>query len=172
MIQAEKIRQQVPNKPYKDIKCGTYSGYQRHYRLKESACDACKNGASEYVKIFYHKNKEKIRELRKKNPSFKAKKKRRSMRRKVRLKGNKTEVYTVEQVLDLYGTICYLCNEEIDLTAPRNCTGHNWQYGLHIDHVIDVQYNGSDTLDNVKPTHAICNINKRRRPPRLKGGPV
>jgi 5-methylcytosine-specific restriction endonuclease McrA len=63
----------------------------------------------------------------------------------------------------LYGTVCYLCNKEIDLQAPRNCTGDNWQMGLHIDHVIDIQYGGSDTLDNVKPTHALCNVTKRSR---------
>jgi 5-methylcytosine-specific restriction endonuclease McrA len=66
----------------------------------------------------------------------------------------------LEQVIELYGTICYLCNKEIDFTAPRNCSGQNWENGLHIDHVIDIQYGGADSLDNVKPTHALCNINK------------
>ena len=51
-------------------------------------------------------------------------------------------------------------NKEIDFTAPRNCSGENWENGLHIDHVIDIQYGGADSLDNVKPTHALCNINK------------
>lgn len=144
---------------YKEIKCGTYSGYQRHYRLKEPACDACKAGAVEYSLIYYHKNKDKI----KKNPARKARRHRQKVRRKARLRGNKSEIYTVQEVLDLYGTVCYLCNKEIDLQAPRNCTGDNWQMGLHIDHVIDIQYGGSDTLDNVKPTHALCNVAKRSR---------
>lgn len=141
---------------YKEIKCGTYSGYQRHYRLKEPACDACKVGAVEYTTIYYHKNKDKI----KINPARKARRYRQKVRRRALLRGNKFDIYTVEQVLDLYGIICYLCNKEIDLTAPRNCQGDKWQVALHIDHVIDIQYGGPDTLENVRPTHALCNLTK------------
>ncbi len=150
---------------YKQIECGTYSGYQRHYRLEEPACESCKKGASEYTKNFYHKNKEKIKEKRKKDPARKANKLRQKSRRRARLRGNKVEPYTFEQVLETYGTICYLCSKEIDMNAPRNCTGDNWEIGLHIDHVIDIQYGGPDCLENVRPTHAICNLTKTRISP-------
>ena len=149
----------MPKGPYKDIKCGSYSGYQRHYRLKELACDACKAGAREYVRNYYNNNKEKI--LARLNlPLYKAKKKRRKARRKARLRGAKTEVYTVERVLELYGTDCHICREPIDLKAPRGNVGENWQNGLHIDHVIAIANSGDDTLINVRPSHALCNLRK------------
>jgi len=140
----------------KEIKCGTYSGYQRHYRSKEPACDACKAGAVQYTIAYYHKNKDKI----KKNPARKARRYRQKVRRKARLRGNEFEIYTVEQILSTYGNLCYLCNDEIDMTAPRNCTGENWERGLHLDHVVPVSKGGADTIENVRPTHALCNIKK------------
>ena len=152
----------MPKSPYKDIQCGTYSGYQKHYRSKEPACNECKKGAAQYVNDFYHRNKNKILNKRKKDPAYRARKHRQKVRRRARLRGNKVEPYTFQQVLDTYGIICYLCFKEIDLNAPRNCTGDNWEMGLHIDHVIDIQYGGADSLDNVRPTHAICNIRKNK----------
>jgi hypothetical protein len=144
----------------KHIPCGTYAGYQRHYRNEEPACDECKAGASAYTLKYYHKNKQKIKEKKRKNPAHKANRLRQKARRRARLRGNRVEHYTLSQVLEQYGLLCYLCGLEIDLDAPRNCTGDNWQMGLHIDHVVDIQYGGSDSLDNVRPTHAYCNIKK------------
>ena len=149
----------MPMKPYKDIKCGTYSGYQRHYRLKESACTECKAAASKYSLVYYHKNKDKI----KKNPARKARRIRQKVRRKALLRGNKFDIYTMEQVLDLYGITCYLCDKAIDMDSPRNCIGNRWEFGLHIDHLIPISKGGADTLENVRPTHALCNINKGAR---------
>jgi 5-methylcytosine-specific restriction endonuclease McrA len=152
---------------YKEIKCGTYSGYQRHYRLKEPACEPCKTSASAYSMKRYYANREvfleKMRQHRKGNPKRRAAKNRQKARRRARLKGNRTEPYTLEQVLELYGTICYLCNEEIDMKASRQCGELGWEKGLHLDHVIDIQHGGADAIDNVKPTHALCNISKRSR---------
>jgi len=152
---------------YKDIKCGSYSGYQRHYRLGEPACDPCKAGAVEYVRDYQKRNPEKMRErkrkYRKKSPKYKERKARSRIRRKVRLKGNRTEPYTLQEVLDLYGTICYLCGTEIDMNAPRSCGVAGWEKGLHLDHVIDIQFGGADAIDNVKPTHALCNLTKRSK---------
>jgi 5-methylcytosine-specific restriction endonuclease McrA len=151
----------------KIIECGTYAGYQRHYRLGEPACDPCKAGASSYSMKRYYANKEvvleKMRQYRKGNPKRRAAKNRQKARRRARLKGNRTEPYTLEQVLELYGTICYLCNKEIDMEAPRQCGELGWEKGLHLDHVIDIQHGGADAIDNVKPTHALCNITKSFR---------
>ena len=80
-------------------------------------------------------------------------------RRALRL-NNRHTPYTEAQVLETYGVICYLCNSQIDLKAPRRVGKEGWQLGLHIDHVIPIIAGGSDTLDNVKPSHAICNIRK------------
>ena len=150
---------------YKEIKCGSYSGYQRHYRLKEPACDACKAGAAEYTSKRYYENHKKSlakAAINRKKPEYKAKKKRQKARRRARLKGGLAEVYTLEQVFETYGTICYLCEKEIDLNAPRNCNGDNWQMGLHIDHVIPIYKSGNDTLENVRPTHALCNLRRNK----------
>ena len=33
-----------------DERCGTYAGVQRHRKLKESACDACREAQREYMR--------------------------------------------------------------------------------------------------------------------------
>jgi len=138
----------------------------KHYRENEKPCAACKQANAEN----YQKNKEKIyarlKKYRKENPEkIRLTKRRAKIARRARLKGVRVERYTLEEVLNIYGLICYLCKDEIDLTAPRNCTGENWENGLHIDHVIDLQHGGEDTLENVRPTHAICNIKKSKKSP-------
>lgn len=135
-----------------DIRCGTHSGYQLHYRRKEPACEACKTAAYEYVK-----------QKQKNNPVRRAAKNRQKARRRAKKLGNGYERYSLKQVLELYGTICHICNKEIDMNAPRNCTGDNWHNGLHIDHVIPIAKGGSDTLANVRPAHAICNVRKNAK---------
>jgi len=100
----------------------------------------------------------KVREWAKKNPEKRAiyGRKHRAQRYK-----NGHEPYTIEQVLNTYGSLCHICGVAIDLEAPRNANqGGNWHFGLHIDHVIPISKNGSDTLDNVRPAHAQCNIRK------------
>ena len=78
----------MPIAPYKDIKCGTYSGYQRHYRLKEPACDPCRQGAAEYARNYYYKNTRKILDRLKKhqknNPKRRLAKNRQKARRRAR----------------------------------------------------------------------------------------
>lgn len=81
-------------------------------------------------------------------------------RRRARVKGNGWAPYTEEQMLDKYGTICYLCNQEIDLQAPRSSGAPGWEKSLWKEHVVAIANGGSDTLDNVKPSHALCNLNK------------
>lgn len=71
--------------------------------------------------------------------------------------------YLESEVLNLYGTKCYLCNKEIDLLAPRSIGKENWQMSFHIDHVIPLSKNGNDTIENVRPSHAVCNLKKGSR---------
>ena len=68
--------------------------------------------------------------------------------------------YTEQEVLLKYSDICYICNTQIDLNANRKPGQVGWEYGLHIDHLIPLSKNGSDTIDNVRPTHGLCNIRK------------
>lgn len=86
---------------------------------------------------------------------------RHSNKRRALKKKNKHEPYTEKQVLDIYGTVCYLCGLEIDLFAPRRIGILGWEKGLHIDHVVPIVKNGPDILENVRPTHGRCNIDKK-----------
>ena len=80
--------------------------------------------------------------------------------RRARKAGVSSEPYTVRQILDLYGTDCHLCDEPIDLKLPRQVGKEGWQLGLHLDHEIPLSKGGSDLIENVKPSHAICNMRK------------
>lgn len=81
-------------------------------------------------------------------------------RRKARLKNNLFEKYSESQVLNLYGNFCHLCNKKINLNAPRKTGQIGWELSLHIDHVIPISKGGPDILDNVRPSHGICNVRK------------
>jgi len=85
-----------------------------------------------------------------------------SSRRRAKLKSNGYSIYTLEEVLSKYGLNCHICKNQIDFDAPRGPThGNNWELGLQIDHLIPISKGGPDTLDNVRPSHAQCNIKKR-----------
>ena len=160
----------------KQAQCGTKSGYQRHRRLKEESCEACRKANSKYVSDFYQKNPENKRiQSAKARAKFPEKSKANSRAwyyrnkekafaysaaRRARKNNAITEFYTTQQVLDVYGTSCHICNKEIDLNAPRSTKQKGWEFGLHIDHVIPLSKGGSDTMDNVRPAHGLCNISK------------
>lgn len=84
-------------------------------------------------------------------------------RREASRRGNMVEKYSESEVLTKYGTRCYLCLKPINLSAPRKCGLPGWEKGLHIEHVIDIAKGGPDTLENVRPSHAICNLTKKPR---------
>lgn len=81
-------------------------------------------------------------------------------RRQERILENGFEFYTVTQVLVAYGKDCHLCHEPIDLKASRRVGIGDWLLGLHIDHLVAIALGGPDTLANVRPSHAICNLKK------------
>jgi 5-methylcytosine-specific restriction endonuclease McrA len=84
-----------------------------------------------------------------------------SSRRRARLKNNEYSPYTLDQIIDTYGIKCYLCENNIDLSLPRRTGKFGWENGLHIDHVVAISNGGTDTIDNVRPSHGICNLKKR-----------
>lgn len=117
------------------------------------------------AKVYREENKDHIAKMKKlwkqNNPeSTRASVRKAMRRRKARIKNNITIPYTESQVLETYGTNCNICGTEIDLSAPRQCGKPGWQIGLHIDHLIPIAKDGPDTLENVRPTHALCNIKK------------
>ena len=90
--------------------------------------------------------------------------KRRSEAKRRSLKiGNGHSEYTEVDVLNTYGLSCHLCGVDVDLSASRLAGRGNWKYGLNLDHVIPVSKGGSDTLENVRPSHVLCNIKKGNR---------
>ena len=117
-----------------------------------------KKNTKNWQKNNMQKNKENIKLWQQKN---KDKKRQYNRKRKALRLGNGHKFFTEKEVLDLYGTNCYLCNTPINLKAPRRVGILGWQYGLHIEHVIDLALGGPDTLENVRPSHAVCNLKKK-----------
>jgi 5-methylcytosine-specific restriction endonuclease McrA len=119
------------------------------------------NYQKEYQKIYKRNHASEIHEYitgyRKKNPEYALKASRRKRARKALAPSHH---YTSKDILSIHGTACYLCGREIDLSAPRSSGIPGWQEGLHLDHVIPLAAGGSDTVENVKPTHALCNMRK------------
>lgn len=114
--------------------------YKKQYRLKNLEKELARG------KAYRLANPEKIKENSRINNN--------------RRRGAQIERYTTQQALDLYGTNCHLCGEAIDLSAPRWTAKKGWERGLHLDHVIRISEGGKDCLENVRPSHAICNLQK------------
>ena len=101
--------------------------------------------------------------LNKKNEN-KEKKKARWRKREAIRKNSFSIPYLESEVLEKYGTLCYICSEEINLSVSRRAgIGKGWRNGLHIDHVIPLSQGGPDSLENVRPSHAICNLKKGKQ---------
>ncbi len=83
-------------------------------------------------------------------------------KRRALKKNSDHSTYTVDEVLLKYGTSCYICNIEIDLNASRRTGKKDWKIGLQIDHMKSIANGGSDTIDNVRPTHGLCNAKKNK----------
>lgn len=114
-----------------------------------------------HQKKWRSKNKEKLKEYKlkyKKKYPHKLSEYRRN--RRAKQLNTVSEPYTTEQVLEMYGNNCHICNEPIDLEAPRWTYQDGWEMGLHIDHLIPLSKGGSDTIDNVRPAHGVCNLRK------------
>lgn len=83
--------------------------------------------------------------------------------RRARKLNNGFENYTENQVLDAYGLCCHICEKPIDFNAPRKAGILGWQFGFQIDHLIPISKGGPDRLDNVRPSHGVCNLTKRNK---------
>lgn len=83
--------------------------------------------------------------------------------RKAQKLNNGYETYTEKQVTGLYGTDCYLCKTPIDFQASRKVGVGEWKLGLHLDHATPLCKGGPDTLENVRPSHAYCNLIKNAK---------
>lgn len=136
--------------------------YERVYRaLRKENGDTLKGYQEAYHKIYQKNHSDKLRDYvkiySKSNPEWWQKASRRRRARKFNVKRHP---YTAEDILYLWGTDCYLCGEPIDLETSRQPGKPGWETGLHLDHVLPLSAGGTDTLDNVKPTHGQCNLRK------------
>lgn len=68
--------------------------------------------------------------------------------RRARQKGAKTTKVNFNEILMRDGSVCYLCNCSVPL------------YEIHYDHVLPLSRGGSHSVDNIKVTHAVCNLRK------------
>lgn len=80
--------------------------------------------------------------------------------RRARALGNNVIKYSEKDVIHTYGTICYICKIEINMNANRSIGSIGWEMALHIEHVIPISKGGPDTLENVRPSHGLCNLKK------------
>lgn len=82
-------------------------------------------------------------------------------RRRARMRGLPTEPYTLEQLLERDGTLCVLCDEELDLAAtypaPLSAT---------VEHLECISWPASagDTPANVALSHFTCNMRRGVEP--------
>ncbi len=138
--------------------CGTYAGYRKHHNDKTKPCLECLIANRAYSKIRYQKNgalrqaNSRARNLDKVRERERAKNRRR--------RANQSVEYNELQVIATYGASCYICGLAIDFMAPRRTGIPGWENGFHIDHLIPVSKGGPDTLENVRPSHGICNLHK------------
>lgn len=84
-----------------------------------------------------------------------------SNRRRAKRLGNGFEKYTLVELFKIYGTNCYLCDMPINLEVSGQISSNpRWRSGLHVEHFVDISLGGPDTLENVRPSHAWCNLAK------------
>jgi len=115
----------------------------------------------EYRKTWIEANPDKNRNTKnswgKRNPEYGRLK---EHRRRARMYLVENEKYTEAQVLETYGLNCHICLQPIDLNSPRRTNKDGWENGLHLDHLVSIAKGGSNTLENIRPAHGLCNTKK------------
>jgi 5-methylcytosine-specific restriction endonuclease McrA len=162
IIRAE-LRQEYLDRP---IEHGTsLYEYDRCRSRPEGSCELCKAAAAKWHREDRVKNPEKHREHEKAweaaNPE-KVRDQRRlaKNRRERRAAENGQTPYTRQEILERDDYTCYLCGEKVDMTATHQMGQPGWELFPHLDHVVPLSKGGPDTPDNVRTTHARCNLNK------------
>jgi hypothetical protein len=144
----------------------TLEYFYKHRKGLHPSCKTCVKAyylanperAKATAKAHYLANQERKRKLAKSWSLANPDKRRAAINKRRALKlGNGHTPYTESEMLERYGTVCYLCNEEIDLKAPRSSGALGYEKSLWKEHVLALTNGGPDTLDNVKPSHAVCN---------------
>ena len=140
---------------------GTSVGdYDRCRKNNTTACKPCLAAAAAYRRKQVAKDPAKYKQQDKDYYKKYPHKRLTSNRDRARKKGVPSQYYTRQQLFDRDGYDCYLCNLPVELTANHVVGQPGWELYPHIDHVIPLALGGHDTLDNVKITHAKCNMAK------------
>lgn len=121
--------------------------------LKEKICRWCQepmqvSAKKSYAGRLYHPDCSKEAE--------RARYRIKTVKRQTKLNPNRI---SADQVVREYGDTCHICQELIDMNLPRTS-----RMGLTIDHVIALSKGGTDTMDNLRPAHWICNNRKSDKP--------
>lgn len=90
--------------------------------------------------------------------------------RRARLASVVSDNHTLTEVIAMYGTDCHICLEPIDMKAPGKVGLPGWERGFQKDHVVPLSKKGPNTLENVRPSHGLCNLIKNDSDSRLDDG--
>jgi 5-methylcytosine-specific restriction endonuclease McrA len=129
----------------------TYAEYHHCFRKNPGgACRPCQKIANERSKQWRQQNPERIRDLVRQA----------GYRRRMRKEAGEQVPYTRKEILERDDYCCHICGGKVDLTAPNQAGQSGWETYPHLDHVIPLSKGGPDTPDNVRTSHAVCNIVK------------
>ena len=146
---------------------GWLSGYDAHVEAGEEPCEMClarkeKEREKERKKFERRRAKpdykERMKAYREANPEARSDARR---RRRARKQALPTEKYSEMDITRLYGNICYLCAEPVDLKLERGPLRRN------VEHLIPISHPDcpGDILSNVRWSHEKCNLSKGKRTP-------
>ena len=82
---------------------------------------------------------------------------RQTRNRRARERALPSELYTVQDITNAHGKVCYLCNTHVDINLPSGSPT-----SPHVDHVHPLSREGcpGDVLENCRIVHARCNLIK------------
>ena len=143
----------------------------RGYRL--NTCSACRSRikkannpekaklyqkTSDQKRMNTDKRKRQILSYKRNNPDISRNS---AHKRRVLKYGSGHSQYTIKDIVNMYGTACYLCSDEINLMANRRSGKDGWETSFWVEHVVDIALGGEDNLQNVRPSHGWCNLHKK-----------
>lgn len=124
----------------------SYSEKKRQYDRKYQA--EHRDVVLVYKAEYREKNKERIAEYMRNWRKNNSAKRNQHNSKYVALKnGSKVESVNYEKILERDGMICHICELEIE-------------NDLQFDHVIPLSRGGAHSMENIKPSHARCNLRK------------
>lgn len=150
---AEYTRHRVAKNPER------FSTYRKQYYEKNKETELSR--AKEYLRGWRKRNPEKGKEYDRKYKQSNKEAVRYHVRKRRAIRiALPSEPYDMATVEEAHGTVCYLCETEIDTTIP-----HGLPTSPQIDHVHPLAKEGcpGDILSNVRLTHARCNMSKGPR---------